>query len=111
IATALRLRGNIATARVHARHASSILLSSLETIGGEARSKWSSIIRLPLEHVRRILGTTSEPLDSCLYRIDQGVATPWVNSWASRPGSTSKSGEPFQILHVRRGDDDVFLMG
>jgi hypothetical protein len=111
LATVLGLLGDEPAAAVHAREAARILIASLDAVGDDARPDWAAMIRLPLEHARRIAGDSDEELRRCLSEVDGGRPPAWISAWPSRPVSRSRAGEAFQVLHVRNGDDDVFLMG
>lgn len=94
----------------HARYAGHLLADSLQHVDGGKRDTWARTIRLPLEHARRLCGGDAR-LDGVIADIDGGKAPLWLADWAARPIALSRAGEPFQILHVRRGPTDIFLMG
>lgn len=94
----------------HARYAGEILAESLEGVDPRHRSVWAATIRLPLEHVRR-LGGQNQKLDALLAELDTGGSPFWVKDWCQRPGVRPAPGAPPQILHVRAGEADIFLMG
>jgi tetratricopeptide (TPR) repeat protein len=111
LATVLSILEDYSAADFHARAAARILIASLSKVGAEARSAWAATIRLPLEHARRIIATQFDELDALLSEIDGGVLPEWILAWDTRPASRSRFDEPSQILHVRRDDHDIFLMG
>jgi hypothetical protein len=111
LAAALRRLGDLPAATVHAREAAQILIASLDTVGDELRPHWATTIRLPLEQARRIGGDSDVALRRCLSSMDAPGTPAWASSWSNRPASQSSVRDPFQVLHVRNGDDDIFLMG
>jgi hypothetical protein len=94
----------------HARYAGQLLADSLQHLDDGRRDAWARTIRLPLEQARRLCGGDAR-LDSVIADIDGGNAPSWLTDWDARPPALSRAGEPFQILHVRHGPSDIFLMG
>lgn len=94
----------------HARYAGQLLADSLQHVDGGKRDAWARTIRLPLEQARRLCGGDTR-LDSVIAEIDGDNAPFWLADWNARPAALSRAGEPFQILHVRHGPTDIFLMG
>jgi len=94
----------------HARHAGRLLVDSLDNVERTHRDYWAQTIRLPLEHARR-LSCGDKGLNDTVAEIDRGAPPMWLSDWDARPHWLNHVGPPFQILHIRSGADDIFLMG
>jgi hypothetical protein len=111
LATVQRRLGKENDSRAHAIDAANILVRSLDLVGAPLKQDWGRTLRLPLQHARRLAHARYEPLEQTIRELDAETEPPWVTEWHKRPVSQSPFGQPFQILHVREGDDDLFLMG
>lgn len=97
----------------HALIAGDMLMKSHERAPYQDARAWYQTIRLPLEHVSRLTKGEPSEVSDFLARWDTEFSGKpgWIEDWSNRPGAISKAGQPFQILHERVGDDDIFLMG
>lgn len=93
-------------ARLNAREALDGILDGLRKGESTNRLARRALMALPLAHVARILDASALQ-DGIREGVIDAEATRFSN-WKRRPPSQGRG--PQQVLHVRRGDNDYFLM-
>lgn len=106
LAQVCALQGFYTEAQVHCKEAVVVIQKGLDHGAWKARHYRRRLMALPLLHGVRLKGIPLEGIQNYLTpsEID------WLARWHVRPAYKSRLGEHQQILHVRSGEQDYFLM-
>lgn len=98
--------GRVEEATLNAEEAADVILRGLRAGSRANRESRRSLMALPLAHVIRIAGR--KVIDDALREGLVQKPLPSFDDWASRPGFRDRASQ--QVLHVRSGNSDYFLM-
>ena len=96
----------LAESRMHSDEAFHKIKRSLDQLRGSYKEKRQALMRFPLLHILRINPSLENRIKKYLSHPIKLSLTDWEN----RPNFLSGPGQDQQVLHIRDGDNDYFLM-